>query len=102
MVLIELDILEIKFFTDEAWFHLGGYINSLNTRMWFTTNPHVWHEAKTIVWVGISRMWTVGPLFFKDTVNSDSYCADILTNYICQLTEAEIEQIIPIDFWTAW
>src|SRR5678815_6027517 len=28
------------FLTDEAWFHLSGYVNSQNTRIWSTENPH--------------------------------------------------------------
>ncbi|RZC41941.1 hypothetical protein BDFB_008768, partial [Asbolus verrucosus] len=33
------DILDVKFFTDEAWFHLEGYVNSQNMRTWSTENP---------------------------------------------------------------
>ncbi|CAH1374634.1 unnamed protein product, partial [Tenebrio molitor] len=28
------------FFTDEAWFHLSGFINSQNYRTWSAHNPH--------------------------------------------------------------
>ncbi|KAJ8870256.1 hypothetical protein PR048_029277 [Dryococelus australis] len=28
----------------EAWFHLSGYVNSQNSRIWSSANPHVLHE----------------------------------------------------------
>jgi hypothetical protein len=34
------DILDVTIFTDEAWFHLNGYINSQNSRIWSAHNPH--------------------------------------------------------------
>ncbi len=33
------------FFSDEAWFHLDGYINSQVYRIWSTENPHVYWEV---------------------------------------------------------
>jgi hypothetical protein len=36
-------ILDITWFTDEAWFHLSGYINSQNTRVWAEETPHEIH-----------------------------------------------------------
>jgi len=35
-----IGVLEQVFFTDEAWFHLSGYVNSQNYRTWRTENPH--------------------------------------------------------------
>jgi len=37
-------ILDVTFLTDEAWFHLSGYINSQNTCIWAAENPHTVHE----------------------------------------------------------
>jgi len=34
----------ICFFTDEAWSHLGGYINSQKGRIQSAENPHALHE----------------------------------------------------------
>jgi hypothetical protein len=34
------DILDVTFFTDEAWFHLSSYVNSQKSRVWLVTNPH--------------------------------------------------------------
>jgi len=33
------------FFTDEASFHLSGYVNSQNTLIWAAENPHTLHEG---------------------------------------------------------
>lgn len=84
------EILDVMFYTDEAWFHLGGYVNSQNTRLWSATNPHDLHEAKIGVWVAMSRARIVGPIFFENTVNSDRYCTEILAKFISELTEVEI------------
>jgi len=63
------DILDVTFFTDEAYFHLSGYINSQNSRVWCAHNPHAFHELplhddKIGVWVGVSCRRIVGPIFF--------------------------------------
>ena len=63
-------ILDITSFTDEAWFHLSGYVNSPNTRTWAAENPHTVHEEtfhsqKIGVWCGVSRRGIIGPLFNK-------------------------------------
>jgi hypothetical protein len=49
------DVLEFKFFTDEVRFHLSGYVNSQNSRVWSAINSN---EIKdyTITW---SEGWCV-------------------------------------------
>ena len=47
------------FFSDEAHFHLGGYVNKQNMRYWSEENPRELHEKKmhvekVIVWCAIS------------------------------------------------
>ena len=75
------DVLDVTFFTDKAWFHLSGYINLQNSRLWSSDNPHSLHEKplhdKVGVWVAISRRRIVGPIFFMNTINSEHYCLDI-------------------------
>src|SRR6185437_9724828 len=82
------------FFTDEAWFHLTGYVNSQNNRYWSNENPHQLHEvplhdAKVGVWCAISRTRLIGPIFFDDTVTSRRYIDNILNPFFEQLTEEE-------------
>lgn len=67
-------MLDLTYFTDEAWFHLSGYINSQNYRTWATENPHTYvetslHPLKIGVWVAISRRRIIDPIFFDETIN---------------------------------
>lgn len=39
-------ILNIAWFTDEAWFHLLGYVNSQNMQIWGSNNPSAIHEQQ--------------------------------------------------------
>jgi hypothetical protein len=34
---------QLLFITDEAYFHLSGYVNSQSTRIWSDENPHAVH-----------------------------------------------------------
>ena len=66
-------ILNYTWFTDEAWFHLSGYINNQNSRVWASKNPHMIHEEplhseKIGVWCAISRRRIIGPIFFNTTI----------------------------------
>jgi hypothetical protein len=36
------DIFDVTFFTDEAYFHFSGYINSQISRFWCAHNPHAY------------------------------------------------------------
>ena len=54
------NILNHTFFSDEAWFHLSGYMNNQNSRVWSTENPHALfqkplHDQKVGVWCAMSR-----------------------------------------------
>jgi hypothetical protein len=76
-------ILTMAWFTDEAWFHLSGYVNSQNTRPCaFTETPL--HPQKVGVWCAISAERVIGPIFFERTVNSDVY-KDIFMTFVEQL-----------------
>jgi hypothetical protein len=37
-------VLDYTWFSDEAWFHLSGYVNSQNSRLCGTENPHAMFE----------------------------------------------------------
>jgi hypothetical protein len=91
------DILDVTFFTDEAYFHLSGYINSENSRVWCAHNPHAFHvsplrDKKTGVWVGMSRRRIGGPTFFSEGVNSQRCCDNTVYPFIAQLKEDEIDK----------
>jgi len=81
-------------YTDEAWFHLSGYVNSQNSRYWSATNPHQLHETplhdlKVGVWCALSANRIIGPIFFNWTINSQRYVDTILQPFFQQLTEQE-------------
>jgi hypothetical protein len=89
-------ILSITWFTEEAWFHLCGYVNSQNTRIWAAQNPHAIHEApmhpvKVGVWCAISAGRIVAPISFDGTVNTAEY-QRIFMEFIEQLDDIELNQ----------
>lgn len=68
-------------FSDEAHFHIEGYVNKQNMRYWNPSNPRERHQkslhcSKTTVWCAISAQGIIGPYFFNEgeTVNSSVYC----------------------------
>ena len=68
-------------FSDEAHFSLDGTVNRHNFRYWSDTNPN-WmqkqplHSPRTTVWVAIGILTgIIGPFFFDDNLNKDSYLA---------------------------
>jgi len=55
--------------SDEAHFHLDGYVNKQNCQFWAAQNLRELHQrplhtAKVSVWYGISTVGIVGPYFF--------------------------------------
>jgi hypothetical protein len=89
------DIFDVTYFADQAWFHLSGYVNGQNSRVWSATNPHetkdtLLYDQKVGVWCAISRNRIIGPIFLDDTINYDGYCKVILHPFIGHLNEDEI------------
>lgn len=68
-------------FTDEAHFHIDGYVNKQYMRYWSPCNPRERHQKrlhcpKTTVWCAISARGIIGPYFFnqRETVTAEVYC----------------------------
>jgi inhibitor of nuclear factor kappa-B kinase subunit alpha len=85
---------QLLFITDEAYFHLSGYVNSQNTRIWSDENPRSvhqipLHDIKIGVWCAVSARRIIGPIFYHETVNSDRYVRHILEPFFEQLTDDE-------------
>lgn len=87
-MLLQFENFDDMFFSDEAHFHLDGYVNRQNMRYWAETNPREKHQEhlhspKVTVWAAISATGIIGPYFFEDnhgralTVNSERYTAMI-------------------------
>ena len=65
-------------FSDECHFHLNGYVNRQNYRIWGSENPHLAlekqaHPVRVSVWCAISAQGIIGPFFFEETVNAKRY-----------------------------
>ena len=86
-------------FSDEAHFHLGGYVNKQNCRIWATENPHAYiekptHPKRVSVWYGFCSRGIIGPFFFENeqgeevTVNGDRY-RTMLNEFLFTKTEEE-------------
>lgn len=84
------------FFSDEAYFHLSGYVNSQNMRWWSAENPHYYveqplHPLKVGVWIAICRRRLIGPIFFDGSLNAERYRNEILDPFINQLDDYELQ-----------
>ncbi|CAB3262266.1 unnamed protein product [Arctia plantaginis] len=56
--------------SDEAHFHLNGYVNKQNYRFWGTENPRVMHEEplhplKVTAWCAVHAGGVIGPFFSR-------------------------------------
>jgi hypothetical protein len=71
-------VLQSIWFSDEAHFHLNGYVNRQNMLLWASQHLHnimetPLHPQKCTVWCTLSTSGGVGPMFFDDTVTADCY-----------------------------
>ena len=73
------DFLLNVLFSDEANFYVNGEVNKQNLRYWSPENPH-WFSGdkqqgaqRIMVWCGICNGQVIGPFFFSDTVNGETY-----------------------------
>lgn len=73
-------------FSDDAHFHINGFVNRQNCRYWNSENPKLKHQKplhspKVTVWAAISGRGIIGPFFFVNargqnvTVNTERYVA---------------------------
>lgn len=90
----EPGVLDRTFFSDEAWFHLSGYVSSQNSRVWASENPHEFvekplHSLKVGVWCAMSRRRIIGPIFFTQTITAERYRNEIIMPFLAELTDDE-------------
>ena len=78
------DLVNDIWVTDEAHFHVSGFVNKRNFRYWSQAKPRALHEKplhsqKVTVWCAISASGIIGPYFFENvagnavTVNANRY-----------------------------
>lgn len=90
----EPDLINKLLMSDEAHFHLSGFVNKQDMRYWSQVNPKKIHEKplhspKVTVWCGIGTFGVVGPYFFENdagvavTINAERYVA-MLQNFLPQ------------------
>lgn len=94
------EILNCLLMSDEAHFHLSGYVNKQNFRYWATENPQQLHELplhsdKVTVWCAVSAFGIFGPFFFEEndltvTVTSQRY-QQLLRNFEQQLHDEGVD-----------
>jgi len=80
-------VLNSIWFSDEAHFHLCGYVNKQNMRFWAAEQPsqtvsRALHPQKTTVWCAISATGIYGPIFIHDTINAERYRDQLLGVFI--------------------
>ncbi|KFM59960.1 hypothetical protein X975_14870, partial [Stegodyphus mimosarum] len=68
--------------TDETYFHLTGYVNTQNCRIWATknllaTHPVPLHPEEVTVWYGFTASFILQPYFFEQTDASDPVTATV-------------------------
>lgn len=90
------NIISIINDTGEVWFHLSGFVISLNFRYWTAENAHViiehaLHSDKICVWCTISAMQIVGLILFYKNVNSEAY-AWLFIEFVKQLGDIKLTQ----------
>jgi hypothetical protein len=79
-------------FSDEAHFHLSGYVNRQNYRYWSEGEPDdfvsetVLHPQRITVWAAIGKDGVIGPIFDpvgpKKTVTAESYLHMLKTEVV--------------------
>jgi hypothetical protein len=88
-----INVLDTVYFSDEACFHLDGYMNSQKCRIWSSKYPYALHEKpiqpqKNGLWCDLSCRRSAGPIFFQTAVKSEVH-QDMITQLISVLEEDE-------------
>lgn len=84
-------------FTDESTFSTNGTVASQHVRYWSTENPqfripaHRQYFKKVNVWCGISYFGIIGPFFFENTCNRNSYMEMLQTFFSDKLDELPLQ-----------
>lgn len=72
------DIYKNIVWTDEATFHVGGFVKRHNSHYWGKEDPKrllkkSQNKPRLTVWVGITSQRIIGPVIIKETMNGERY-----------------------------
>jgi hypothetical protein len=95
----------LVFYSDEAWFHLSGYVNSHNSRIRSAENPHTFHERplhslKVSVRCAVFRRRIIVPIFFSEKITAERY-QELIMNFISIFEVDEQDCWFQQDWFTA-
>ena len=96
------DLVNNIWMSDEAHFHVSGFVNKQNFCYWSQANPWALHEKplhsqKVTVWCTMSASGIIGPYFFEKeagyavTVNADCYVE------ICKISSPHNSPVFPVN-----
>ena len=79
-------LFENILWSDEAVFHIGGFVSRHNSHYWAAHDPEVTVEKmqnrpKVTVWCGMTATKVIGPYLLCDTMNAERYL-QILEDYV--------------------
>ena len=91
LAILNEDANAVVMMSDEADFHLNGFVNKQNCWFWVAKNPQELHHkplhgSKVTVWCSVSKVGIVGPYFFEEgetAVSVTLACyANMLNNFL--------------------
>ena len=75
--------------SDEANFHIGGFVSGHNCHYWAARDPEVTVEKiqnrpKVTMWCGMTAIRVIGPYLLLDTMNAER-CLQMLEDYVWRI-----------------
>lgn len=94
-------------FSDEAHFHVGGFVNKHNCRIWGLENPREivqteMHPQKVTVWCAFWSGGVIGPFFFFFEDHAENAVTVNGVRYRNMITDFFWEQLEGIDIEDLW
>jgi len=97
------DLVNNIWMSDEAHFHVSGFVNKQNFRYWSQANTRALHEKplhsqKVTVWCAMSTLGIIRPYFFENeagnavTVNADRYMEMLQNFFTPQLSRFSVNE----------
>jgi hypothetical protein len=81
-----LELFDNILWSDEAVFHVGGFVNRHNCHYWGDQDPgmtieKIESQPKVVVWCGLISTRFVGPYLLCNTMDGERYL-EMLQNYV--------------------